>query len=174
MSWQEVGQWLKSNAGTGTALVGSLLTGNVPSAVAMGISLVTSATGKGDVKEALEALQTSPESLVKLKELYYESEKDIRKHIQEMTRLELEDNQKSHEQTQLTVRSGDNSDKWFVWFTRPAQSWLSLGYALWYVETSESIDPYILGLLLTLPFTYAGLREFGKWSTDKLAATLKK
>ena len=173
MSWTDIGQWLKSNAGTGTALVGSLLTGNVPSAVALGVSLVTSATGKGNVKEALEALQTSPESLVKLKELYYKEEESIRKHIQEMTRVDLEDKQKSHEQTQLTIRSGDNSEDWFVRRTRPAQSWLSLVFALWYVETATVVDPYILGLLLTLPFTYAGLRQIGKWSTDKLMGTKK-
>lgn len=30
MEWRDVGDWLKSNAGTGAALVGSLLTGNIP------------------------------------------------------------------------------------------------------------------------------------------------
>lgn len=39
--WGKVGGWLKDNAGTGAALVGSLLTGNAPGAIAAGISLVT-------------------------------------------------------------------------------------------------------------------------------------
>ena len=173
MKWQDVGQWITDNAGTGTALVGSLLTGNIPSAVAMGISLVSSATGKSDPKEILQSLQTSPDTLLKLKELYYKEEESIRKHLQEMTRLELEDNQKSHEQTQMTIRSGDNSDKFFVWFTRPAQSWVSLGYAMYYVSVTPSPDVYVLGLWLTLPFTYAGLREFGKWSASKLITQKK-
>ena len=30
MNWTDVGSWIKDNAGTGAALVGSLLTGNVP------------------------------------------------------------------------------------------------------------------------------------------------
>ena len=39
MNWSDVGSWLKDNAGTGAALVGSLLTGNVPGAVAAGVAL---------------------------------------------------------------------------------------------------------------------------------------
>ena len=37
MNWAEVGKWLKENAGIGATLVGSLLTGNVPGAVAAGV-----------------------------------------------------------------------------------------------------------------------------------------
>jgi hypothetical protein len=33
MSWSSVGEWLKTNTGSGLALVGSLLTGNVPGAI---------------------------------------------------------------------------------------------------------------------------------------------
>lgn len=36
MDWKDVGSWLETNAGAGAALVGSLLTGNVPGAIAPG------------------------------------------------------------------------------------------------------------------------------------------
>jgi hypothetical protein len=91
MAWSDVGSWLKSNAGTGTALVGSLLTGNVPGAVAAGVALVSSATGHSDPVKALEQLQTNPETLLKLRELAQKNEESIRGHLAEMYRLELGD-----------------------------------------------------------------------------------
>ena len=106
MDWREVGEWLKSNAGTGAALVGSLLTGNIPGAVAAGVSLVSSATGTADPQQALEALQTDPQTLVRLRELANAEQANIRAHIEEMTRLQLEDTQKEHAETQATVRGG--------------------------------------------------------------------
>lgn len=45
MKWQDVGDWIKRNAGPGAALVGSLVTGNIPGAVAAGVSIVSGATG---------------------------------------------------------------------------------------------------------------------------------
>jgi hypothetical protein len=61
MKWSKVGGWLKDNAGTGTALIGSLLTGNVPGAIAAGVSLVSGATGSNDPSEVLAQLQGNPE-----------------------------------------------------------------------------------------------------------------
>ncbi len=164
--WADVGEWLKGNAGTGTALVGSLLTGNVPAAVAAGVSLVSSATGSNDPSSVLANLQTNPESMVKLKELYYQNEDNVRKHIQEITRLELEDEQKKHEQTQLTIRNGDNADDRLVRWTRPLQSWGALLFTFWYIYSTENPDVYVLGLFLALPYSYAGLREIGKGITS--------
>lgn len=46
MDWNGVGTWLKGNAGTGAALVGSLLTGNVPAAVVAGVALVSTVLGR--------------------------------------------------------------------------------------------------------------------------------
>ena len=51
--WSAVGGWLKDNAGTGAVLVGSILTGNVPAAVAAGAALVSSATGESDPAKVL-------------------------------------------------------------------------------------------------------------------------
>jgi len=67
MNWKDVGGWLKDNAGSGTALVGSLLTGNVPGAVAAGVALVSSATGSTNPNDALAALQGDPTTMIRLK-----------------------------------------------------------------------------------------------------------
>lgn len=162
MKWSDVGDWLKDNAGAGAALVGSLLTGNVPGAVAAGVALVGSATGTSDPAKALAALQTDPATVVRLRELALQEEASIREHVRQMEELRLSNEQAAHEQTQLTIRSGDNAQDTFVRRTRPAQSWVSLFAALAYVFTNTEPDIYILGLLLTLPWAYAGLREIGK------------
>ena len=162
MNWEGVGSWLKENAGTGAALVGSLLTGNVPGAVAAGVSLVSSATGTADPASALMQLQNDPATMVRLKELANENEASIRSHIEAMTRAELEDRQAEHRETQTTIRSGDNSQDPLVRRTRPLQSWLSLAAALYYALFTATPTTEVLLLLLTLPWAYAGLRQVGK------------
>lgn len=166
MSWSDVGQWVKDNAGTSAALVGSLLTGNIPAAVATGVSLVSSATGSDDPATVLRSLQQDPQTVVRLRELAVENEQSIREHIREIHRLNLEDKQAAHKETQSTIRDGDKAEDQFVRRTRPAQSWISLIGALFYVfyTTASDIqtDPVILGALLTLPWAYAGLRQIGK------------
>lgn len=163
MSWGKVGEFLKQNGGKGLALVGSLVTGNVPGALALGASMVAQATGTDDPEVALQELQANPETLVRLRELALEKDKEINRHIEEKMRLEFEDEQKAHEITQSTIQAGDKADDKFVRYTRPGQSWISLFAALVYAFTSSEPDVYVLGLLLTLPFTYAGLRQAGKW-----------
>lgn len=169
MKWSDVGSWIKDNAGTGASLVGSLLTGNVPGAVAAGVALVSGATGTNDPAKALAALQADPATLVRLKELAVQEEASIRQHIQAMEEARLKDAQAEHEQTQLTIRSGDNAEDPFVRRTRPAQAWLSLVAALVYAFKADSPNVEILLLLLTLPWAYAGLRQIGK-GVDALAA----
>lgn len=176
MSWDDVGNWLKQNAGSGAALVGSLLTGNIPGAVAAGVSMVSSATGEADPKSALVALQNYPDNVVKLKELAFKNEDAIRKHIEEMTRLDLEDKQKQHATTQKTIQMGDRAEDSFVRRTRPGQSWLSLIAALVYVfamsfSPDGKPDIYVLSALLTLPWAYAGLRQVGK-GVDSMASAM--
>ena len=163
--WSKVGQWLKDNAGKGAALIGSLATGNVPAAVAAGVSMISSATGTTDPQKALQTLQSDPQSLIKLQELANQEQDSIRKHLETMTQLQLEDSQKEQEQTQLTIRNGDNSEYPFVRYTRPGQSWLSLFAAIYYALHAPSVNVTVLGALLTLPFAYAGLRQIGKGVT---------
>lgn len=170
MNWSDVGSWIKENAGTGVSLVGSLLTGNAPAAIAAGVSLVSSATGTDDPAKALSALQQDPQTLVRLKELYYQNEANVRSHIEVMARLSLEDKQAEHKTTQETIRNGDNSDDPVVRRTRPLQSWLSLFFAmaLAWDGRDEMTDMrlYLVGSFLTLPWAYAGLRQVGKLGTS--------
>jgi len=174
MDWESVGGWIKENAGTGAALVGSLLTGNVPGAVAAGVSLVSGATGTDDPQKALQELKGNPDAMIKLKELYYQNEANVRAHIAEMKRLELEDKQAQHQTTQQTIQNSDNSQYAFVRNTRPGQSWVSLFAALAYVFVIEEPDVYILGALLTLPWAYAGLRQVGKGVNSMAGAMVRR
>lgn len=162
MGWKEVGDWLKNNAGSGAALVGSLLTGNVPGAIAAGVSMVSSATGEATPDKVLAALQGDPATVIRLRELAVQDEQNIREHIRAMAEIEAKDAQAEHHETQETIRAGDRAEDRFVRWTRPGQSWLSLGAAITYVFMKASPDFDILALLLTLPLAYAGLREFGK------------
>lgn len=162
MSWSSVGSWIKEHAGSGAALVGSLAMGNIPAAVAAGVSLISSATGTDDPEKALETLQTDPAALIRLKELAFKEEDSIREHIREMKRVELEDAQKEHETTQATIRAGDKAEDRLIRWTRPLWGWVSLFAAIAYVFLLPDPDAVILGALLTLPFTYAGLRGVDK------------
>ncbi len=179
LNWSDVGDWLKGNAGTGAALVGSLLTGNIPGAVAAGVALATGATGEADPSKVLERLQTDPATVIRLRELALQEEASIREHIRAMTEAELKDKQAEHEQTQLTIRNGDNADDVVVRRTRPYQSWASLLAAFAYVAWRESSgrgnpSVEILMALLALPWAYAGLRQIGKWGDTKAAAAALK
>lgn len=162
MNWSDVGAWLKNNAGAGASLIGSLLTGNVPGAVAAGVSLVSSATGSAQPEQALATLQADPQTVLRLKELAIQDEASIRAHIENMTRLGLEDAQAEHSTTQSTIQAGDRADDKFVRWTRPGQSWCSLFAAFAYIFLSSEPAAEIAILLLTLPWAYAGLRQVGK------------
>jgi hypothetical protein len=166
MEWKDVGDWLKNNAGTGAALVGSLLVGNIPGAVAAGVSLVTSATGQATPDAALAQLQNHPESVLKLRELANQNEASIREHIRAMTELELKDKAAEHHETQETIRAGDRAEDRFVRWTRPGQSWACLGAAFAYVAAKPSPSIEILLALLALPWAYAGLRQVGHWAEN--------
>lgn len=162
MDWKDVGSWLETNAGAGAALVGSLLTGNVPGAIAAGVSLVSGATGVATPQAAMQAFQTDPATVVKLRELALQDEQNIREHIRAMAEVAAKDAQAEQEQTQLTIRNGDNAEDPFVRRTRPGQSWLSLAAAIAYVFINPNPSIEILVGLLALPWTYAGLRQIGK------------
>lgn len=162
MNWGDVGQWLKRNGAGLVGLAGAVATGNVPAGVAAVASMVSEATGETDPAKALARLQADPETLVRLEEIAKRDEADIRAHHREMLRLELEDTQHEHHETQETIRGGDRAEDPFVRRTRPAQSWVSLFAAIAYTFGTPAPDIYILGLLLTLPWAYAGLRQIGK------------
>lgn len=164
MNWGEVGDWLKANAGTGAALVGSLLTGNIPGAVAAGVSLVTSATGQATPEAALAQLQNDPQTVIRLRELAVQNDTSIREHIRAITEAQLKDRQAEHHETQETIRAGDRAEDRFVRWTRPGQSWASLACAFAYVWAKDAPSVEILMILLALPWAYAGLRQVGHWA----------
>ena len=114
---------------------------------------------------------------LKLKELVYQNEADIRRHLEKIHLAELEDAQSEHQTTQETIRAGDRAESRMVRWTRPGQSWLSLLGALAYIFMTKQPDVTIAGLLLTLPWAYAGLREVGKGyrahADVKIAQTVK-
>lgn len=175
MQWSDVGDWLKKNAGTGAALVGSLLTGNVPGAVAAGAALVSSATGTSDPKQALEALQSDPVVVLKLRELAVQEEASIREHIRAIEEMRLKDQQAKHAETQKTIREGDEAQDAYVRHTRPRmarQSWygtiayiaLAEGAAAFSHGSGASLE--LAALVLSPAWAYLGLRTadgvFGK------------
>ena len=162
MSWKKVGNWIKGNVEGGTKLVGSLLTGNITGAVSAGIGLVTGATGEEDPEKVLESLKSNPDAMVKLKELYVKEEDLVREHIRELKRIELEDEQASHHETQETIRQGDQSEHWFIRFNRPAMAWCALAVSAAYLFINTSPDIMLLSAFMSLPLSYFGLREVGK------------
>lgn len=173
MNWSDVGKWLKENAGTDATLVGSLLTGNVPGAVAAGVALVGSATGTNDPAQALAALQSDPATVLKLKELAYKEEASIREHIRILTEAELKDKQAEHEQQQLTIRGGDNASDEYVRHTRPMmarQSWYATMIYIIGFEGSQAFKLFDMGanwdlamILLAPAAAYLGFRSLDKF-----------
>lgn len=131
MEWSAVGSWLSQNAGAGAALVGSLLTGNIPGAVAAGVSMVTSATGESDPGKALYTLQNDPGTVLKLRELAVQEADSIRKHIRDMEELRLKDKAAAHHEQQETIRGGDKAEDEYVRHTRP-----KLARQAWYITAA--------------------------------------
>lgn len=161
MNWSDVGSFLKQNKAGVTGLVGSLLTGNVVGAVSAGASMVAQATGTTDPDQALATLQNSPEARLKLEEIAAAREAEVNRHLESVMALELQDKQRSHSETQQTIRNGDNAEGG-VKYVRPSHATLSLLAGIYYGLFTDSPDLLILSAFLTLPFTYAGLREIGK------------
>ena len=161
MNWSDVGSFLKQNQKGVAGLVGSLLTGNVVGAVSAGASMVAQATGTTDPEQALAELKNNPEARLKLEGIAAAREAEVNRHLESVMALELQDAQRSHSETQKTIRNGDNAEGW-VKYVRPSHATISLIAAVYYGIFTESPEVTVLGAFLTLPFTYAGLREIGK------------
>lgn len=174
MDWSKVGSYLKDNVGKELGLVGSLVTGNVPGALAAGISMIQSATGSSTPDGALAELKGNPDAIVKLKQIAAQEADSIRKHMETMNLQELQDKQAEQHETQATIRNGDNSQYAFVRFTRPAQSWASLLACFVYIAEASTVNIQVVFALLTLPWAYAGLRQVGKGITSMAQAAVGK
>lgn len=141
MNWTDVGSWIKDNAAPGAALVGSLLTGNVPGAVAAGVALVSGATGTADPAAALQALQGDPSTMVRLRELANEEAASIRQHMQEMTRMQLDaeaaadqrldaDRADARGMQRAALAQDDQLSKRFVYYMAAGWSLFAMAYLL--------------------------------------------
>lgn len=178
MDWKDVGAWLKSNAGTGAALVGSLLSGNVPAAVAAGVSLVSGATGTADPSQALQVFQSDPATVVKLRELASQDDQNVREHIRAMTELQLKDAQAAQAEQQNTIRSGDTSSDPYVRQTRPLMARQSWYATVAYVIGMELLHGFQLTagganwdlamILISPAAAYMGFRTWDKLNTAKV------
>lgn len=170
--WSKVGEWLKSNAGAGAALVGSLLTGNVPGAVAAGVSLVTGATGEAEPEKVLASLQTDPGTMLRLRELAVQNDASIREHIRLMAEIEAKDEQDAHQEQQKTIRSGDAAEDEYVRHTRPKmarQSWYATALYVIAFEGLKAAGIFSVGAVMELAMVlgapaaaYLGFRSLDK------------
>lgn len=171
-TWGKVGDWLKDNAGAGAALVGSLLTGNVPGAVAAGVALVGSATGESDPSKVLAALQSDPATVIRLRELANQEQAAIRENLRLTEEQRLKDEQAAHAEQQETIRSGDNASDVYVRHTRPRmarQSWYATaGYIIGF-EAAKAASLATFGasmelaMVLSAPaWAYLGFRSLDK------------
>ena len=178
MDWKSVGDWLTKNAGAGAALVGSLLTGNVPGAVAAGVSLVTAATGEADPGKVLYTLQHDPGTVLKLRELAVQEASSIREHIRLMAEAKLKDEQEAHHEQQETIRKGDQAEDQYVRHTRPKmarQSWYVTALYVVLFEALKAAGIFNMGasieLAMLLCAPAAAYLGFRTW--DKRTAILK-
>jgi len=171
-SWSKVGDWLKDNAGAGTSLIGSLLTGNVLGAVSAGVSLVSGATGTDNPALALQELTSNPDAMVKLKELYYKNEDSIRENIRIIHLADLEDKQKEHDTTAKVIVEGQKvAEAGFEKNSRPAMAWVSLlstiAYAFVGLYKEIPTDLLTIGVLSGGYFAWMGLRTIDKRNSKK-------
>ena len=144
MNWSDVGGFLKQNQKGVAGLVGSLLTGNVVGAVSAGASMVAQATGTTDPDQALAELKKNHDAMLRLEEIAAAREAEVNRHLEETLKIELqhkqaefEDAQRSHSETQQTIRNGDNAEGG-VKYVRPLHATASLFAGIAYVFVTDS------------------------------------
>ncbi|HHC6515903.1 TPA: hypothetical protein ACN35K_003076 [Vibrio parahaemolyticus] len=131
-----------------------------------------------------EMQKLPPESLVELERIKAEMEKEVTRR----QKLTLEDKQQEHEQTQLTIRNGDNAKDEYVRHTRPKMARQSFFMMVLYIVAMEIMkangsgtgaDVYLALTIATPAFAYLGLRTidgfapYSKSSGDKVSGVLK-
>lgn len=178
-TWSEVGSWLKDNGGSLVGLAGAVVTGNIPAGVAAVASMVSEATGETDPGLALARLRADPATLIKMEEIAKRDEADLRLHHREVLKIELEDQQKAHEQQQETIRSGDNAVDKYVRRTRPRmarQSWYATvayvlvfeGVKAWSSLVTTGANMELAMILISPAAAYIGFRTADKiWQKKK-------
>ncbi|MDT8844779.1 hypothetical protein [Vibrio parahaemolyticus] len=131
-----------------------------------------------------EMQKLPPESLVELERIKAEMQKEVTRRQE----LSLQDKQKEHEQTQLTIRNGDNATDERVRRTRPdiarSSFWMMCLYVFAFEALSakgfgDGADIYVALTIGAFAYAYFGLRTvdgfapYSKSSGDKVSGVLK-
>lgn len=179
MSWSDVGDWIKENANNGAALVGSLLTGNVPGAIAAGVSMVSGVTGTTEPEKALERLKADPKLAIELERVKNERAEEVNRHIESIAIAELEDKQKEHETTAKVIVEGQKAaETGFEKKSRPAMAWVSLLATILYAFVGlfkgSPVDLLTITVLSGGYYAWMGLRSLDKNTASKLNKDINK
>ncbi|EKL9968215.1 hypothetical protein PTB55_005238 [Vibrio parahaemolyticus] len=131
-----------------------------------------------------EMQKLPPESLVELERVKSEMQKEVTRRQE----LSLQDRQKEHEQTQLTIRNGDNATDERVRRTRPdiarSSFWMMCLYVFAFEALSakgfgDGADIYVALTIGAFAYAYFGLRTvdgfapYSKSSGDKVSGVIK-
>ncbi|EOX4942102.1 hypothetical protein ACFLJY_000739 [Vibrio alginolyticus] len=131
-----------------------------------------------------EMQKLPPESLVELESIKAEMQKEVTRRQE----ISLQDKQKEHEQTQLTIRNGDNATDERVRRTRPdiarSSFWMMCLYVFAFEALSakgfgDGADIYVALTIGAFAYAYFGLRTvdgfapYSKSSGDKVSGVFK-
>lgn len=114
----------------------------------------TSSKQKKAVLEG-ELGKLSPDELIELNRLKVELENQVTRRIQ----IAAQARQSEHQETQTTIRNGDQSKNWVVVCSRPAMALVSAISASAYVLTNPDPKLDVAAFLIGLAATYMGLRH---------------
>lgn len=158
--------WIKKIAGYAPDIAAAVATGGSSLAVTglriLGKELLgNESASESEIEKAVA--QASPEQLVNLTRCNNEFKAEMKRLENEAARDKQVDAQREHDTTQETIRNGDNSQKWWVSATRPAQSWCCMFIAAWLAHNDKPFE--IVMAFLAITGAYFGLRQFGKWKT---------
>lgn len=149
MNWDDVGSWVKDNAGGLAGVAGSLVLGGPPAAIAAGISLIKQATGKSDPDAAMAELQGNPEAIVKLRELALQSEASIRDHAYAMEKLRYDDiGDARARDAKIVMATGHTNERANLMVAMAAFGLIACLVVL--VFFRKEIPPEALGLITTI------------------------
>lgn len=174
---------LKKIAPTVAAALGGPMAGLAVDAI--GKAFGWEAATKQKVEDFLTQGQMSGEDVSKIRMAEIELIRQERELGFKFAELEVKDRQHEHEQTQDTIRSGDNAEDPYVRHTRPMmarQSWYAMVLYVGGMEIWKAVQPAVQGadwelaLIIGAPaLTYMGFRSlFDNVSLPKVGGMFKR